>query len=112
MTPARAGGNPGRSRRAARTRISLRSSGLRISLRFDIGGAGGLGPVLEIGRDRALKLRWRAARGRKALLGEFGDEVGIAQRAIDLAIDPLDHLARRARGGEQSDPLDRLEAGK
>src|SRR4029077_16067272 len=39
----------------------------------------GLGPVLEIGGNGALKLRWRAACRGEALLGKFSDEIGIAQ---------------------------------
>jgi hypothetical protein len=34
------------------------------SLRGDIGGVRGFGPILEIGSNGAFKVRWRAACGR------------------------------------------------
>src|SRR5262245_56650121 len=77
-------------------------------IRLDVGGACDLAKILQIAGDRGLKFRGGAACRREALLGKSGDQVGIAQRPVQLGVDARDDLMGRARGGEQADPLDCL----
>jgi len=73
-------------------------------LRLDVGGAGDRDEILQVGADGGLKFRGAAARRREALLGKSGNQIGIAQRAVELAVEPHDDFAGRAGRGEQADP--------
>ena len=82
------------------------------SLRGDVRGAGGVLPAPQLARDEGAEFARRAAGRGEALLVELRGDRGLADDAVHVRVEARDDLFRRARGGEQPDPGDRLEAGE
>src|SRR5262249_25529911 len=78
-----------------RALVSLISFSLE-SFRLDARGLHHLGPFLRFGDEMRAELRRREQHRRRADFRQLGRDAGITETGIELAIEPLDDLARRA----------------
>src|SRR5271169_556302 len=80
------------------------------SLRFDVGGPDYLAPLLGFDDDELAELVWRHRHWNAAQVTEPLLDLGIGEAGIDLFVEPLDDLGRRAFGCAHAVPRAHLVA--
>ena len=80
-------------------------------LRFDVGIADHLGPLLGFLRDEPAEIGGRADERRVAELGQLRLDPGIGEACVDLVIEPVDDLGRGVLGRAGTNALASKPAG-
>src|SRR5215467_15346108 len=98
----------GAVRRTKRYGMSVQIAG---SLRLDAGGLDHLAPFLGFLGDELAKIGGRARKHRAAQVSKPRFEPGIGKASVDLLVELLDDVSRRALGRTDAEPAARLAAG-
>src|SRR6185437_728610 len=93
-------------RSSARLRPVMRGA----SLDREIGGVHHLRPFFRLAGEQLAEIRGRAGDRRAAELLEFGLHAGVLERLVDLLVEDIDDIGRRALRGNEAEEGARLIA--